>query len=557
LNGRTTVSQPIVLVHLARLKLRGLVRKHVRRLRTPAGFVFGLVGIGLVCSWILSMGLSRIASSTAFSADIRPEYARLLLLGLVVMNVFAHVAQRGLFLQPAELDRLLSAPVPRSAVLGHRLLCAFGRAAVGAVLLGAVASFRVPSALGAFLGALDFTIALTLLGQAVSLAAALLERRLGERTLEYAAKTGIGLFVAAALALVVVPLPSVMGIELVEVARHPVVAALALPLEPLVDTFTAPNAAEAAIVGVPLLLALLVGFEVLRRWSVDWREIAITTSGRIGARLDRARRLGTGASGMAVSKWAARRRVPWLFGHTPVGAVVWRKSASILRRARVTLVFAGLTMLMGVGGLSGMSRGMGADAGWATVFLVVFGGIYLSGTLRFDLREEVDRLQELKAWPLASQRLFLALLLPQLVVVGGFLMAGVLILALLGSGALWPVALAAAFLPVFLLGWVATDNLFFLLWPVRIVPGADGMLQDVGRASILFLCRGLAAGLALGLALTAGFVVWELQAESSDVARRALVSAPAAWLVLALWSLLAVRGGGRALARFDPARVPG
>jgi hypothetical protein len=87
---------------------------------------------------------------------------------------------------------------------------------------------------------------------------------------------------------------------------------------------------------------------------------------------------------------------------------------------------------------------------------------------------------------------------------------------------------------------------------VRVVPGADGVLQDVGRASVLFLCRGLVAGLAVGLALAAALLVWSLQPGDSDVTTRALLSAPAAWLVLFAWAFVAVRSGGTALARFDP-----
>jgi hypothetical protein len=546
------VKDHVVLARLAALKLRGFVRSHARRLRTPTGVFFALVGATLASAWIVSIGFGEALARATGREFVEPPIVRLLLLMLVVLNVFAHLGQRGLFLQAAELDRLLSAPVPRSAILGHRLVCSLGRATVGALLLGAAASFRVPTATGAFLGALAFTIALTLLGQTVSLGAALCERRISARVLDLVAKGAAVSFVGAIVALALVPLPSLEGFDPLALAQHPVLTALALPLEPLVDTLTAATATDALILGLPVLATLFVAFELLRRWPVDWREVAIATSGRVGARLDRVRRLGTGASATAVSKWAARRHVPWLLGRSPMGAVFWRKSASILRRARVTLVFAGLTMLLGVGGLMAVTRRLEQDSGWATLFLIVFGSIYLSGGLRFDLREEVLRIGELKAWPLTSRRLFVALLLPQICAVGGFLALGCVLLALLSGGALWPLALAAAFLPVFLFGWVATDNFFFLLWPVRVVPGADGVLQDVGRASVLFLCRGLVAGLAVGLALAAALLVWSLQPGDSDVTTRALLSAPAAWLVLFAWAFVAVRSGGTALARFDP-----
>ncbi|MEZ5976930.1 MAG: hypothetical protein R3F34_01760 [Planctomycetota bacterium] len=352
-----------------------------------------------------------------------------------------------------------------------------------------------------------------------------------------------------------VPLPDIGRPDITAIASHPLLQRIAVPVEPLVATFVAEDTREALLRGLPCLAAVLVLFELVRRWPADWREVAIATSSRVGKRLDRARRLGTGASSTAISKWAARRSVPWLLGRSPTGAVFWRKSASIFRRARITLVVAGLTLLVGVGGLRLYARDFEGDPGWAVGLLVVFGSIYLSGTLRFDLREEVDRLEQIKSWPLRSSRLFLALLLPQVAVVGTFISIGAALFAIL-MGTLSPsLLLALAFLPVFLLGWVATDNVFFLLWPVRVVPGADGVLQDVGRASVLFLCRAVLVGLALALSIGAAYVAWSLQAPDTDTFRRAAVAAPAAWFVLLLWAVLAVRSGGKALVRFDPSRL--
>ncbi|QDU84389.1 hypothetical protein Pla163_14960 [Planctomycetes bacterium Pla163] len=544
-----------VLTRLALLKLRGVVRKQLRRLRTPTGILFAFVGVGLAASWIVSLSFGAMAAGSHGAPVPQPHLVRLLLFMFLVVNVFAHLGQRGLYLQPAELDLLLSAPVSRARILGHRLMCAFGRATAGAVLLGAAASFRVPTATGAFLGALCLTVGLTLLGQGVSLAAAQVERWVPLRLLDVAGKIGVALVAAAFVALALAP-PSFDDLNLLELAQSPVLGVLTWPLEPLVATFLAATPGAALSNGLPLLGLMAVFFELLRRWSFDWREVAVTTSGRLGARIARARRLGTGASAANVSRWAARRRIPWVVGRGPLGAVFWRKSASILRRARVTLLFAGLTLALGVGGLLAVTREFEHDTGWAASLLIVFGSVYLTGGLRFDLREDLDRIEELKAWPLSSRRLFLALLVPQITVVGGFLALGCVILTVVGGGGPIPLACALAFLPVFLTGWVATDNLFFLLWPVRIVPGADGMLQDVGRTSILFLCRGVVAGGVLALSALLGWGAFRLSAGSGlgeDL--RLLLATPAVLAGLGVWAAVALRLGGRALARFDPSRL--
>lgn len=543
------------------LKLKGFVRGQLRRLRTPTGVLFAFVGLGLAASWIASLALGQWAASAGGRDDVSPELVRGGLVLFTCVSVFAQLGQRGLYLQPAELDLLLSAPVSRARLFGHRLACGLSRALVGALLLGAAGAFRLPTATGAFLGATCLTIGITLLGQTVSLGAAQLERRLPLAVLGALGKLAGLLVVVAFVALATLPVDLIELDDPLALTREPWFRALALPFEPLAGVLLAPTAGEALSRGLPLLAVLGVAFELLRRWPFDWREIAVATTSRMGARLDRARRLGTGASSTGVSRWAARRRVPWLFGRGPVGAVFWRKSASIMRRARVTLLFAGLTLTVGVGALLSVTGQLGGEdlsaqnAGWAPLFLVVFGSVYLSAGLRFDLREEVERIAEIKAWPLSSRGLFCALLLPQVAVVGSFLALGCLVFAVLGDVPLAPVVACLCFLPAFLVGWVATDNLFFLLWPVRVVPGADGALQDVGRASVLFLCRGLVASAALALAGGAGFAAWWFTPGPSDDTLRLFAGTAVVVAVTSGWGALALTLGGRVLERFDPSRL--
>lgn len=564
MNGRVDATYargaaPLVL--LATLKLKGFVRGQLRRLRTPTGVLFAFVGLGLAASWIASLALGQWAAMAGGRDDVSPELVRAALVLFTLVSVFAQLGQRGLYLQPAELDMLLSAPVSRARLFGHRLACGLSRAIVGALLLGAAGAFRLPTATGAFLGATCLTIGITLLGQTVSLGAAQLEHRLPGAVVGLLGKLAALVVVGALFVLFAAPIDLIQLDDPLALTREPWFRALALPFEPLAGVLLAPSASDALVRGLPLLGLLAVAFELLRRWPFDWREIAVATTSRMGARLDRARRLGTGASSTGVSRWAARRRVPWLFGRGPVGAVFWRKSASILRRARVTLLFAGLTLTVGVGALLSVTGQLGGEdltasnVGWAPLFLVVFGSVYLSAGLRFDLREEVDRIGELKAWPLSSRGLFAALLLPQVAVVGSFLGLGCAVFAVLGDLPLAPVLACLVFLPAFLIGWVATDNLFFLLWPVRVVPGADGALQDVGRASVLFLCRGLVASVALALAGGGGALAWWLTPGPDDALARLVAGAAVAVAVTSGWGALALTLGGRVLARFDPSRL--
>ena len=70
-----------------------------------------------------------------------------------------------------------------------------------------------------------------------------------------------------------------------------------------------------------LLLLWAVFFEITARLRVDFREASIQTSSDIAVRL---KRMGRGGFGQgAVPQFAAARRVPWLFGRGPGGAIAW------------------------------------------------------------------------------------------------------------------------------------------------------------------------------------------------------------------------------------------
>ena len=111
------------------------------------------------------------------------------------------------------------------------------------------------------------------------------------------------------------------------------------------------------------------------------------------------------------------------------------------------------------------------------------------------------------------------------------------------------------FLPPFVLLWLAIDNALFLKWPVRMVPGHDGALQNMGRASVMFLVRAVALGLVLGLCAGGGaFLYWRMLDSGVPKTTSGIAAFSLAWI--ALWPLLwvALWLGGRALSSFDPAR---
>jgi hypothetical protein len=193
------------------------------------------------------------------------------------------------------------------------------------------------------------------------------------------------------------------------------------------------------------------------------------------------------------------------------------------------------------------------------VVVVVLGTFYLCSGLRFDFREELERMDVIRTWPIAPAQVFLATLLPEVVLVSLLLGGTVLVQAAL-EGALQPLVLGiVCCVPFVVFAWVALDNAVFLLAPVRFVPGQEGMLQNAGRGLILLFLRTILLGL---LFLSGGMTyygVYWMALSTFHLGDRGAHAAGFAALfpVLLGYDALLAYLGGKVLARFDVARDRG
>src|SRR5262249_5147815 len=184
---------------------------------------------------------------------------------------------------------------------------------------------------------------------------------------------------------------------------------------------------------------------------------------------------------------------------------------------------------------------------------------YLCSGLRFDFREDLERMDAIRAWPLSPNLVFIATLLPEVVLVSLLLVVTMLVDALVSGGPAPFVLGMALCLPPAVLGWVALDNAIFLFAPVRFVPGQDSLLQNAGRGSLV-MCLRLIVALLIGVAgLGAFMVVYSLLLgllrSSADVAQAGGFAA--LFLVLCASDVGLVLLGGKMLERFDVARDRG
>lgn len=553
------------LLLLGRWKLRGLVRRQWRRLKTPKGAFLTLLGGGLFVLWIGNLLASFVLRdrSTWDHVDVRVGLGGAILLVMTVSGALTH---RGLFLPKEEIERLFAAPVSRAALVRYRLRASLARNLLGSLFIAMLSVGRMPAPGFAFVGILLAVETLTVVRQLVAIGLGALEGSLAfwlGRLARLVRPAGLVVLVGVVL-LLSGEVGSGLGERMLDLLFAPL-AQGSSPLEhPLATAIAAPFRPWSAMIGATgwaeflrwfgLCAAIFMAlFELTARLPVDTRELSLETSADVAARIRRAGR-SMGAAGTRPSRRAAGRQVPWLFGRGAGGAVAWRKSGAILRKARGTFYVSALVLLF----VAFLSRSL-ADAAPPWVRSAVFAGIgtiYLCGGLRFDFRDELDRMEEIKAWPLAPRRLFLAMLLPEVCLVSALIVAGLLFQGeLRGSDGAKTLALTLA-LPLVVLAWVALDNAVFLFAPVRSVPGQEGVLQNAGRGVVVFFLRALAFGV---VAVVGGGGYWlaALAVERLlDGSPRSSFAAGTLALLAALFGMnaLLVWAGGLALRHFDVSR---
>ncbi len=486
------------------LKLRGGVRRQVRKMRTWKGAILTLLGVGLFVLWIGSILVHVfLGSGDDGQARSSPSIVALAALLLTALSLSSAFFYRGLFLPKEEIERLFSAPLKRSDLIRYRLFINVFRSALGALVLSLIAVRRLPHPLFGFLGVFLAVETLPVVNQFVAILAGGLEARFVQR-LRFV--RGFVWTLAIGGIAVIVPLfvfdgsapgeVPVFGSLLAvlkpmdgDASVHPALVVLTAPFEPWIRVAMAPDAATFLpwFAGCVLFWFLLV--ELTVRLPVDFRETSLATSASVAAKIQRARRGGGAASG-SVSRRISAYRIPWLFGRGPAGAIAWRKTGAIVRKAKGTLIVSTLVLVF-VTALTSVS-GIGPEneqQDFAPVMIATLGTLYLCAGLRFDFRDELERMEVIKAWPLSARRLFLAMLLPEVVLVSVLIVTAILLRALAVSEFGPTTVGIAAVVPLTVLAWVALDNAVFLLSPVRFVPGQDGALQNAGRGMVMMLLR--------------------------------------------------------------------
>jgi len=554
---------------LARLKLRASVRSLRRRLSRPSGIFFALVGLLVFGLWIFSMTIQGRASAPIdFDPELRIPTVCGALAMLTIMTLVGALSYRGLYLPRDEIERLLSAPLSRAQIVRYRLSANLARSLFFALIMSFLAGPRMPVFGFAFAGTLVATMTLPLLGQATSLLCGGAENWLG-RALGRVPPSLFRIGAAIGAGLLIIPLffwgdlaGSGAGWSLFDdpgrVLKHPVFSLLTRPFLPWASAIAAQSWGQfLPWFGLSLLL-FVIFFELVTHVRVDFRTLSLETSADVARRIRRVRSGGNLVSGARASRRSVGWRIPWIFGRGAFGAVAWLKTCTILRKSRGTVIYSVLVIafvifLTSIGGIRELQ-----DPMLGAILIASLGTVYLGSGLRFDFRADLDLMPSIKAWPLAPWRLFLATILPEVVLICALVIFGILMQAAI-SGEL-PLATWAVICVVPVVGtlWIAIDNTVFLLAPVRFVPGQGNTMHHTGRAMVMVFVRIVLAGVLATICALAAFGVGLLADKAGlEPIFRSMGMGLVVVVILAVVGIVTIGVGGWALARFDVARDHG
>jgi len=560
---------------LIRMKLRGALRSQMRRLKRPSGWLFALLGLVLFGAWIgRFVVLSFVDRRTDHDPGILMLYTKIGLAVICLMTVLAAFSHRGLYLPKEEIELAFSAPLSRSDLIRYRLGVNVLRSLFAGILFGLGAARSMPVGLFGFLGVLVAMLTIPMLGQATALLLGDTENRLGRLAKKLPLRPIAGILGAlVGISLIALIFAGEEGLGEIlgrfspfetsfdALSESPFLRSLFLPLEPWARMIAAPDAGTffswLAVCGG----LWFAGWELTARIPVDFRETSLATSADVARRISRLRRGGSGGlAGSMASRPRAGWHVPWLLGRGPFGAVAWLKLATISRKARGAFLFSAAIVLFVTVAMTVAWRGdsVGEVLGGSSA-LAVFGTIYLCSGLRFDFRNDLEQMEQIKAWPVPPGQVFLATVLPQVLLVSAMLAAGIL-LRCAALGTFHPGVLGViVFQPLVALAWTAVDNAVFLFSPVRYSPGQEGALQHIGRSVVMTLVRIGLLGVAIAVAVLPGVVTTLVAGkvfEASDAAA-VTMGGSVAWIGLAAIDVALVFAGGRMLRRFDVARDRG
>jgi hypothetical protein len=532
---------PSALFMLVRLHFRGTLRRKLRGVRTPRGLTFLVLGILMMFAW-LGPAIYRAFHMPRADSQLVRTLAPFAILGFCLSNLFASFGDKAIVFSPAEVDFLFPGPFTRRQLLGYKIL----KTALGTTFTTVVFSILLlrysPSWIACCVG-IWLTIQFM---QLFAMTVIMLGQTIGERA--YSGTRKIVLLAIALLAILIVA-PKLMAHtnnSLLEILKqiHATISGqiLLAPFDVFARAITANSTSDLALWATIALLIDLFMLAVVIGLDANYLETAAVSSQRRYERLQRVRR--SGVAGMSRGNGPKFRvpQLPWLGG---AGPIAWRQLIGAVRSTRalftvlgIMAIIAGTFIFQQRGGSKSSMEQLLGTAAWMNVVFI--------SMLKFDFRDELDRLDLLRSLPIHP-----------IAVAAAELVAPVLMLTIMQAMLLIAVAIsfrgaqtfllwAAAFAIPFNVLLAAVENLLFLMFPLRAVGLIAGDMQLFGRQMVVGLCKFLLLIVALALCAAVGTIGYILGNKSWPAFGAVM------WMALVLVALGTIPLLARAYARFDP-----
>lgn len=508
------------LLYLIRLRTWAWFRHTARGMRSLKRAVFIVFAGIMILLW-----LGPQLAMAAFRPDPDIEMLRTVLPWMFLMffliNLFSPGKDMMLNFEPNEISFLFTGPFTRRQLLLYKIVDMTIRMLFSAFIFAVVSMQYTYSFWVAFIG---FALLLSFL-ILLDIAVVLIQQNLSlHSTLKW---------LAAAAALSAVVYTGWFGIDQ-SVISGPVDLVRQLDSTWLGATLTAPFDIFARLVtaeslypewllslaGALCLMAVFV--VVILALDKNYLEISFEVSQRMYQRRQKAMSGGVWGGGLSGSD--QRRRVlmlPFWGGAGPVAwkqlNSAWRQWKSVLKATvlplAIMITFFGYNLYVD-------SDGDGEMIGMMS-FMVFFMSILVTQQVRFDFRSDFEQMEWLKQMPLspfavaAGQLVTPVLIFMALVGLCGALTIGVAGEWLyLGIGMLFSLPMALLMYEV--------ENLFFLLYPIRIQPNSGADLQFIGRIYVLMFLKLILVAVSGSVAAGLGYLTYWIINE--------LAPGPTAWL---------------------------
>ncbi|MFO0881500.1 MAG: putative ABC exporter domain-containing protein [Gemmataceae bacterium] len=532
---------------LLRLQMGGWLRYLGRNIQTVRGAILALVGLAVFLPWLIALLVSP-TQDQGMSADQVARYGPAGLIGYCLLNLVFSAHERAIYFTPAEIQFLFTGPFTRRQILAYKLILTLLVSLPAVLFMSMVFRFRAGWPPAVFLGLIGIFTFMQLFTIALGLVANTLGERLYARG-RYGLIAGLVVLVGLGLFQVRGPGQGESPAQLAEVfLDSPAWQTASLPLRAFFEVMLAPGWSFHLLLQVGIALTVLVGL-VFLIFGLDaqYLESAAASSARIYTRIQQMRGRQSNVEGSLQPSRPPRWSLPDFPRLGGVGSLAWRQMVSGFRgmgRLVFLLTILGVTFGVTLFGFSGVRR----ESLLPTLMgLGVWISIFLTTVIPFDFRGDIDRIGVLKTLPIVPWRIALGqlltptliLMLVQLVILGGILVAA--------PDHMWTVLAIALYVPPFCFFLVAIDNLFFLLFPVRLMAATPGDFQAMGRNVLLAVGKMVSLAVVGTLAFLAGMVAWL-------ITQRIEVGVAAAWPIVFLAGALLIPLNALAFTWFDVGR---